>query len=126
MKKTLPTYAFLSLITFSAMAQPVLTINHRAGSAPIGQFDLKVMSMSGETCFERNNVSEFTQTIVLDESQLTCAPQNRYAVYGTLKGWVYDATFYGDKYPREGGECTISHEKDGSFGSTKLVIKCSE
>lgn len=103
-----------------------LIIHHREGSAPIAKFDLKIMSMDGRTCYERQDVSEFTQKISITDEQLErCGTQPQYVVYGILKGWTSDSTFYGDNYPKNGGECTVSHEKDGYF-YTKLQIKCSK
>ena len=63
--------------------------------------------------------------MVSDSELANCGQQDRYAVYGIIHGWVYDYTFYGDKYPQNGGECSISHDKDGRLGYTKLNIKCS-
>ena len=113
------------LAMVSTFANADLNIHHREGSAPIGKFHLKVLTMDGKLCYERTVVDEFTQKVSITQDQLSqCGEQGQYAIYGVLHGWIYDATYYGDKYPKNSGECTVSHEKVNYLWS-KLGIKCS-
>lgn len=114
----------VSVVLGCSVAHADLTINHREGSAPIDKFHLKIMALDGKTCYEQRVVDQFTQKITISSAELeNCGPQSQYAVYGIIHGWVYDYTFYGDKYPKNNGECTITHEQDG-YVNTKLAIRC--
>lgn len=124
----MPTNVFtilsLWLISFHLYANPIaLTIYHRQGTAPMDDIGVKVMTIDGEPCFQKDNVSKYTQRLQIKETDLSCKKQVNYAVYASLGYWV-SHLYVGDTYPGHGGECTITHDKDG-WWSTKLTIRCS-
>ena len=117
-------YLIIAGLLFSTLVRADLLINHREGTAEIGTFHLKIFSMDGSLCFERKVVDQYTQMVVVKDSELeSCGAQKQYVVYGILHGWFFDSTHYGNSYPKNGGECTVSHDKYAYLWS-KLKIEC--
>lgn len=123
--KKLLSVIVLTVLSFHAYAD--LIIHHNEGDMSIGKFDLKIVSINGKICFEKNNISEFIPQLTLTQNDLLpCNSDELYRVYGILKVWGYGyKVFYSNKFVDKNSECTISHNRDGYFGS-KLTIICEE
>ncbi len=110
--------------SLSAMAStnPALIIYHRQGTAPMDDIGVKIMTIDGVPCYQKDDYSKFTQRLIIKEDELKCPKQEAYAVYAAT-GYLMRYLYVSDTYPHHGGSCTITHDKDG-WWSSKLTIKC--